>query len=173
MGFFDKLKRGVAVAEENALTPKAPGKKKEAKKVIEKEKKEKPIPVVESREVAPQKEKRPQVEAEGQLAIDLYETDEEFVIYSTIAGVKPEDLEITVENGMVTIKGSRQKQVEEVGEKYYYRECYWGNFSRQVILPEEVDSDKTEAVMKDGVLILRIPKAKKIKKRKITVKQEE
>jgi HSP20 family protein len=70
---------------------------------------------------------------------------------------------------MVTIKGSRAEQTEESGKKYYYQECYWGSFSRQIILPEEVDSGKAEAAMKDGILTLRIPKIHKVQKKKVTV----
>ncbi len=169
MGFFDKLKGGIGVSEEEEKPQKGQNKKKDVKKII---KKEESAPESKPRESVPPKiEKKSQ--SEGQLAIDVYETDDGFVIQSTIAGVKPEDLEITVENDMVTVKGSREKQTEEVGEKYYYQECYWGTFSRQVILPEEVDGSKAEAKMKDGVLTLKVPKIRKIQKRKITVQQIE
>ena len=169
MGFFDKLKKSVEVEE------KAP-EDKEEKKSTKKAKKMRVggLAAPEGGEPRPESSGREPKTEEGQLAIDVYETNGDFVIQSTIAGVKAENLDITVENDMVTIRGSRQTQAELEGKKYYYQECYWGAFSRQVILPEEVDGSKAEATMKDGVLTLKIPKVKKIQKRKITVvKQEE
>ncbi|MFH1841310.1 MAG: Hsp20/alpha crystallin family protein [Candidatus Nealsonbacteria bacterium] len=123
------------------------------------------------------KQKKPLIKkeesSEGELAIDVYETKDEIIVQSTIAGIKAEDLDISIENDLVTIRGSRQKQKEDSGENYLYQECYWGAFSRQVILPEEVDGSKAQAKIKDGVLTLRIPKIQSKKKRKITVKSEE
>ena len=110
-------------------------------------------------------------EAMGELAVDFYETDEEFIVRSTIAGVKAEDLDVSIENGTLTIKGERQKCEEEKAKNYFYQECYWGSFLRQIILPEEVDGSKIEAAVKDGVLTVKIPKAQKKKRNKITIKQ--
>lgn len=107
--------------------------------------------------------------AEGQLSIDFYQTDSEFVIQSTIAGVSMEDLNISAENGILTIKGSRKKPESKEEKKYIYRECYWGSFSRQIVLPEEVNIEKSQAEIKNGVLILRLPKDKK-EKLKISIK---
>lgn len=163
MSFFDRLKGTAEVQEPKAKEPKLKTKKKEKTDKLEKEKSE------EARET-PQKIST----TGGQLAIDVYETNESFVIQSTIAGVKSENLDIAIENDMVTIQGERQKSTtEEEPGKYYYQECFWGSFSRQVILPEEVDGSKAEAKIKDGVLTLTIPKAKTLKKKKITVQQEE
>jgi len=71
---------------------------------------------------------------------------------------------------MVTIKGSREKTYEEKERNYFYQECYWGRFSREVILPAEVNSGKAEAMMKEGVLTIRIPKIEREKKKKVVVK---
>ena len=120
--------------------------------------------------MAPKKEE-PSVE-EGQLAIDVYETNGDIVIQSTIGGIRAEDLDISIENDLVTIRGSRQKSIEEEGKNYLYQECYWGTFSRKVILPDEVDNSRAEAKLKDGILTLRMPKIHRKKKRKITIKQE-
>jgi len=119
--------------------------------------------------------KKEEIEEEkiGQLAIDVYETEDDFVLQSTIAGIKAGDLNISIENEVVTIGGSRQQITEDDKKKYFYQECYWGPFSRQVILPEEIDATKIKAIMKDGVLTLRLPKIEKERKRKIMVKQEE
>ncbi len=110
------------------------------------------------------------LESEGQLTIDVYQTDDDIVIKSTIAGVKPEDLDVNINNDMITIRGERKQDEEIDPENYYYQECYWGSFSRSVILPVEVIADKTEATMKNGILTLRLPKADTTKTRKIQVR---
>jgi HSP20 family protein len=107
---------------------------------------------------------------EGQLTIDVYQTDSDIVIKSTIAGVKPEDLDIQINNDMVTIRGERRKEDEVRDEDYYYQECYWGAFSRSIILPVDVEANKSEAIMKNGVLTIRLPKAETAKARKIQVR---
>lgn len=108
-------------------------------------------------------------EAEGQLTIDVYQTPSEIVIKSTIAGIDPADLDITVTNDMVTIKGKREKDETITQGDYYYQECYWGAFSRSVILPVDVEAEKAEAAMKNGILTIRLPKIEKIKTKKIKV----
>jgi len=107
---------------------------------------------------------------EGQLNIDMYQTKDNVIIKSTIAGVRPEDIDITVANDMVTVKGSRKKEENISGDDYFYQECYWGNFSRSVIIPVDIDSEKIEADLKDGILTVIIPKAAKAKTKKVKVK---
>jgi len=107
---------------------------------------------------------------EGQLTIDVYQTESDIVIKSTIAGVKPEDLDIQINNDMVTIRGERRKEDEVREEDYYYQECYWGAFSRSIILPVDVEANKAEAIMKNGILTIRLPKAETAKARKIQVR---
>ena len=109
-------------------------------------------------------------EPEGELAVDVYQTDEEIVIQSTIAGVKAEDLDISIENDTVTISGERKNIIEDRGKNYFYQECFWGAFSREIILPEEIDKGRAEATMKDGVFTLRIPKIERQKVRKVKVR---
>lgn len=129
-------------------------------------------------EPAPQSQPQPQIqpeqeqniESEGQLTIDVYQTDDDIVIKSTIAGVKPEDLDVNINNDMVTVRGERKQDEEIDPENYYYQECYWGPFSRSVILPVEIIADKAEATMKNGILTLRLPKADTTKSRKIQVR---
>ena len=108
-------------------------------------------------------------EAEGQLTIDVYQTPMEIVIKSTIAGVNPDDLDVTITNDMVTIKGKRERDEEIQSDDYYYQECYWGAFARSVILPVDVEAEKAEASMKNGILTIRLPKIEKIKTKKIKV----
>ena len=107
---------------------------------------------------------------EGQLTIDVYQTDNGIVIKSTIAGVKPKDLDISINNDMVTIRGERKNEELVSEENYYYQECYWGSFSRSVILPVDVLSEKSEAAMKNGILTIRLPKADVTKSKKIQVR---
>ncbi len=107
---------------------------------------------------------------EGALNIDMYQTKDNVIIKSTIAGVRPEDIDITVANDMVSIKGSRQKEENVAQEDYFYQECYWGNFSRSVIVPVDIDSESIEADLKDGILTVIIPKAAKAKTKKVKVK---
>ena len=107
---------------------------------------------------------------EGQLNIDMYQTKDNVIIKSTIAGVRPEDIDITVANDMVSIKGSRRKEENVPQEDYFYQECYWGNFSRSVIVPVDIDSEEIEADLKDGILTVVIPKAAKAKTKKVKVK---
>lgn len=106
---------------------------------------------------------------EGTLNIDLYQTKDNVIIKSTIAGVKPENLDITIANDMVTIKGERTKAEKIPAEDYFYQECYWGGFSRSVILPVDIDSESVEADLKDGILTVILPKAAKAKTKKIKV----
>lgn len=107
---------------------------------------------------------------EGQLTIDVYQTDNDIVIKSTIAGVKPEDLDVSINNDMLTIRGERKNDEQVMEENYYYQECYWGSFSRSVILPIDVMADKIEASMKNGILTVRMPKAESNKSKKIQVR---
>lgn len=107
---------------------------------------------------------------EGQLNIDMYQTKDNVIIKSTIAGVRPEDIDITVANDMVTVKGSRKKEEAVVQDDYFYQECYWGSFSRSVIVPVDIDSEHIEADLKDGILTIVIPKAAKAKTKKVKVK---
>ncbi|MFA7319543.1 MAG: Hsp20/alpha crystallin family protein [Parcubacteria group bacterium] len=112
----------------------------------------------------------PQEDGEGQLTIDVYQTDNDVVIKSTIAGVKPEDLDVSIVNDMITIRGERRRDDEVGEENYYYQECYWGGFSRSIILPVDVLADKIEASMKNGILTIKMPKADNTRTKKIQVR---
>lgn len=113
-------------------------------------------------------------EEEGQLAIDVFQTPAEIIIQSVVAGVKPEDLDVSITQDMVTIRGKRQKQREISGEDYYYQELYWGGFSRSVLLPQEVDAEEAEATLKNGLLTIKLPKLdrERVQKLKIELEKE-
>lgn len=107
---------------------------------------------------------------EGQLTVDVYQTPETIIVKSTIAGVKPDDLDVSITNDMVTIRGTRRHDEETREEDYFYRECYWGSFSRSIILPVDIVADKAEASLKDGILTIRIPKADALLTKKVKVR---
>ena len=112
-------------------------------------------------------------EYEGQLAIDVYQTEDEVVIKAPIAGVKPEELEISLTDEAITVKGERKEQETIQRENYLCQECYWGSFARTYILPVAVTSDKAEASLKNGILTIKIPKQEKTKAKTIEIKTEE
>ena len=111
-------------------------------------------------------------EEEGQLSIDVFQTEKDIVVKSTIAGVRPEDIDISVNNDMLTIRGKREMHEQVDEENYIYRECYWGNFSRTIILPVEVDAGKIDAFLENGVLTVTLPKSKTSKQVSIKVKEK-
>ena len=106
---------------------------------------------------------------DGQLTVDVYQTDDDIVIQSTIAGVDQNDIDISVTNDMVTIKGKRAMPEKIRSSDYYYQELFWGPFSRSIILPEDVDSDNAKASMKNGLLTIRLPKLAKTKIKKVRI----
>jgi HSP20 family protein len=108
-------------------------------------------------------------EYEGQLTIDMYQTKDNVIIKSTIAGVKPEDIDVTIANDMVTIRGERKRDFDAQSEDYFYQECYWGSFSRSVVLPVDVDIENVGADLKDGILTVVLPKAAKARAKKVKV----
>jgi HSP20 family protein len=109
-------------------------------------------------------------EAEGQLAVDVYQTKENVVIKAPIAGVTADRLDIEVAEDIVNIRGERVEEKEVDREHYYVQECYWGSFSRSVILPTSTMAEKASAALKDGVLTITIPKVAQDKVKKIKVK---
>ena len=95
---------------------------------------------------------------EGQLCCDIYQTKENIVVKSTIAGVDPKNLDISVSNDLLTIRGFREMDEEIKEDDFYCRECYWGTFSRFIVLPQQVDQIKAKATLKNGVLTVVLPK---------------
>jgi HSP20 family protein len=95
---------------------------------------------------------------DGELVIDVFETDADFVVSTAIAGVQIKDLDISLEKDMMIIKGNRCDPHENHDRRYFYQECYWGPFSRKIVLPENIDIDKADAQMDKGILTVRIPK---------------
>jgi len=107
---------------------------------------------------------------EGQLTVDVYQTPTEIVIKSMVAGVKPEDLDISITRDIVTIKGKRETERMIQDEDYFHKELYWGSFSRTIMLPAEIEVEEAEAIEKHGLLILRLPKIDKNRQTRLKVK---
>lgn len=110
------------------------------------------------------------LESEGKLTIDVYQTPSEIIVKSAVAGVKPEDIDISIVGDMITIKGEREVEETISTDDYFCQECYWGKFSRSVILPTDVDADRVNASLKNGILTVRLPKVDKEKVKKIKIK---
>jgi HSP20 family protein len=107
---------------------------------------------------------------EGELTADVYQTPDMLIIKTMIAGVRPEDLDISITRDLVTIKGKREEEKVAKEDDYFLRELYWGSFSRTIVLPEEIDVDESEAIEKHGLLILKLPKLDKKRQSKLKVK---
>ncbi|HZZ99276.1 MAG TPA: Hsp20/alpha crystallin family protein [Candidatus Paceibacterota bacterium] len=108
---------------------------------------------------------------EGHLTVDVYQTDDEIVVQSTIAGTKSEDLDIQVTTDMVTIKGRRDRDEGVKPSDYFHRELYWGPFSRAIILPVDIDADSAKASYKNGILTIRLPKLEKLRTKKLKISE--
>ncbi len=111
-----------------------------------------------------------EAEEEAQLTVDVFQTPSEIVVKTMVAGVKPEDLDVSITRDSITIHGERSEERNVSTEDYIHRELYWGSFSRTIALPEEIDVDGAEATEKHGVLILRLPKLDKNRQTKLRVK---
>ncbi|RJQ37147.1 Hsp20/alpha crystallin family protein [Candidatus Parcubacteria bacterium] len=111
-------------------------------------------------------------EEEGELTVDIFDEGANIVVQSTVAGVKPEDVDISLEENTLTIRGTRERQHEVSDDRFYARELYWGAFSRSIILPEEVDFQKADASIRGGLLTIKLPKKERGSK-KLKVKFSE
>ncbi|MEN9920185.1 MAG: hypothetical protein RL538_78 [Candidatus Parcubacteria bacterium] len=107
---------------------------------------------------------------DGELPVDMFQTDDAIVIRALVAGVSPTDLEISITRDMVTIRGVREEFQETHDDGYYHRELFWGSFSRTLVLPEEVAIDEAEAQEKHGLLEIRLPKLDKHRSTQLRVK---
>lgn len=107
---------------------------------------------------------------EGQLAVDVYQTPSNVVIKAPIAGVRPDEVDVSIADDVVTIKGERKSDIAVAKENYYYQECYWGTFSRSVVLPVAADTEHAQATFKNGILTIIIPKEARAKTKNVRVK---
>jgi len=105
----------------------------------------------------------------GQLAVDVYETKEKLVVKGRVAGVNKNDLDVSISDNTLTVRGTLSSGVEDDVENYFLQELYWGEFSRSIVLPVPVKEDEIEAVLKDGVLTISFAKVKQDTVKKIQV----
>jgi len=105
----------------------------------------------------------------GQLAVDVYETEEKLVVKARTAGVNKEELDVSISDGILTISGTLNSGGDEGATNWHIQECYWGEFSRTLALPVNVKEDEVEAVLKDGVLSISFSKIKTEQAKKIQV----
>ncbi len=109
-------------------------------------------------------------EEAGELAVDVYQTPTHIVIKAMIAGVRPEDLDVSITRDMVTIRGKRERHTEGTAGDFFFQELYWGSFARSIVLPQEIEIEEAEATEKHGLLIIRLPKLDKGRQAKLKVK---
>lgn len=108
----------------------------------------------------------------GELALDVLETEDEFVVKASLPGINPDDLDITFDNRLLTIKGEFKKEEEKHTERYHLRERRFGEFSRSVSLPTTITAEAIQANYETGVLTLHLPKAEEVKPKRIPVKTQ-
>jgi HSP20 family protein len=105
----------------------------------------------------------------GQLAVDVYETEERLIVKARTAGVNKEDLDVSISDGILTISGTLSSGDDTDATHWHIQECYWGEFSRTLALPVAVKEDEVNAVLKDGVLTISFSKVKQEQAKKITI----
>lgn len=117
-----------------------------------------------------QMQELPEEPLEGELAVDVYQTPTHIIIKAMIAGVKPEDLDVSITRDMVTLRGKRERHTEGTASDFYFQELYWGSFARTISLPQEVAIEDADATEKHGLLTIRLPKLDKGRQAKLKVK---
>lgn len=108
-------------------------------------------------------------DAPGQLAVDVYETKEKLIVKARVAGVQKDDLDVSIADNTVSVRGTLTSGDEISAENYFVQECYWGEFTRSISLPVQVKEDEIEAILKDGVLTIGFTKVEQDTVRKIEI----
>ncbi len=126
-------------------------------------------PAAQPQPVAAQDEWDEEEAVPGQLAVDVYETRERLVVKARTAGVNKSDLDVSISDNTLTVRGTLSAGNEDDVENYFLQECYWGEFARSIALPVPVKEDDIEAVLKDGVLTISFGKVKQDTVKKIQV----
>jgi len=171
MSFLKKLKK--ELAQEDLKTPSSVEKKKKTHKVSLSVKAK---PKTKTKAKAPQEtrpKKRQWPAKEGLLCVDVFYSNGKFIIQAPIAGTEPEEIDISIDNGMLSIKGSRRNPSGSEEKDYFHQECWWGPFSRQIILPDDIDIQRIKASWQKNVLIITAPRVVKIKKKKVNINLKE
>jgi len=108
-----------------------------------------------------------------ELPVDMHQTGNDLVVKASLPGFKPEEVDISITDGTINIKGEHREEEEVEKDNYFYKERRYGAFSRSLPIPVKVKSDKAEAVFEDGVLTLTMPKAEEVKPKQIKVKAKQ
>jgi len=127
------------------------------------------ISVVKEGTIAEENIELSEEETEGQLAIDVYQDDENIYILAPIAGTAPADIDVSITDEVVTIRGERKSGHKASDEQHFVQECYWGSFSRTFVTPVEVSSEKAKAILKNGLLSITIPKSSSSKSKSLKI----
>lgn len=168
--FFEKLTTSRATVKNPIPVDPAPS-REEVQRHLRKHEEPKTTQLkVETEEREKESKEEETEEEDGELTVDIYDKGDAIVIQSTVAGVKPEDLDVSITSDSVTIRGKRERHEEVTEKDYYYKELFWGSFSRSVILPEEIDEDSAEANLKHGLLTIQLPKKRRGVVQKLKVK---
>lgn len=160
--FFERLAGNLRFDDnEDELAVEAHGKKEDSKN---------PILEIDHTEKNTKKVEEKEEEEVGELPVDVYETQNDIVIQTLIAGVLPENLSISITRDMVTIKGKREENKAISSDQYVIKELYWGSFARTVDLPAEVEIDTAEAIERHGMLMVKLPKTDRGRKTILKIK---
>jgi HSP20 family protein len=128
------------------------------------------IPIASKTNLRDREEAAEESQPEGELAVDVYQTSTHIFIKAMIAGVKPEDLDVSITRDLVTLRGKRERHTEGTAGDFFFQELYWGTFSRTIVLPQEVEIEEAEATEKHGLLTIKLPKLDKGRQAKLRVK---
>ena len=165
--FFERLAGNLRFDDSDEDTLEVPQQKRlDQRSAAPVEKRELPIT---KEHTSPEKTQTPPEEV-GELPVDVYETANEIIIQTLIAGVLPENLSINITRDMVSVSGKREENKGISDESYHIRELYWGAFERTVHLPEEIEIDTAEAIERHGMLIIKLPKIDKRRKAVLKIK---
>lgn len=170
--FFEKLTGSAKPAVAMDPAPSRQEVERQIKKPVlpPEESRDTPVKIVAEENVLPEA-KNEILEEEGELTVDIYDRGDSIIIQSTVAGVRPEDLDISITNDTVSLRGRRERLEDVEDKNYYYKELFWGTFARSVILPEEIEEDLAEATLRHGLLNIRLPKKRRgvVQKLKVRV----
>ena len=110
-----------------------------------------------------------ETEVPGQLAVDVYQTKEDIFVVAPVPGVSKDEIDLSIVESTLTVRGMRTSNTQVRDTDYFVQECYWGEFSRSIILPVQVKEEEAAAELKDGMLTVRVPKAEQDKVKKISI----
>lgn len=112
------------------------------------------------------------ISKETSIPINIYEDDDNIYVEASIPGVDPNSIDITVQDNILKISGEKSKSVSKKSEKYHRQEHYYGKFSRHISIPDKIDTDNINAIYKNGILVIILPKLDSSKPKKISIKTE-